>query len=156
MSEGMRYTYGVLAAVMLGVHFLARPLLEGLVVTPDLLSGGILVAGLTARAGTSAILGFLAGLLEAALSMGGLGRLTFVYTLLGYGSARSRDLIFADLEYFLFAYLSVGTWLTQVVLALLAGSTLSWSFVFVMAPINALLTALVGEIGARVGVALGG
>ena len=88
--------------------------------------------------------------------VGGLGRLTIVYTLLGYGSARSRDLIFADLQYFLLAYLFVGTWMTQLVLAALAGSTLTWMFAFVVSPLSSLLTAVLGELGARAASAITG
>ncbi len=149
MSEVPRPAYGAVAIVMLLLHLLLRPLLEGLPVSPDFLTGGVLVGGLVLRAGSAATLGFAAGLIEAALSVGGLGRLTMVYTLLGYGSARSRDLIFADLQYFLFAYLLVGTWMTQLVLAALAGSALTWTFAFVVAPLSALLTAVLGELGAR-------
>jgi hypothetical protein len=149
MSEGPRSVYGAIVVVLLGLHLLFRPILDGWPVSPDLLTGGILMGGLVLRAGKAAMLGFGAGLIEAALSVGGLGRLTLVYTLLGYSSARSRDLIFADLQYFLFAYLFVGTWFTQLVLAALAGSSLSWGFAFLVAPASALLTALVGELGVR-------
>jgi len=149
MSEVPRPAYGVVAITMLVLHVLLRPLLLDLPVSPDFLTGGVLIGGLVLRAGSAAALGFAAGLVEAALSVGGLGPLTLVYTLLGYGSARSRDLIFADLQYFLFAYLFVGTWGTQLVLAALAGSSLTWMFAFVVAPLSALLTALLGELGAR-------
>ncbi len=156
MSEVPQRAYSAVAIAMLVLHVLLRPLLQGLPVSPDLLTGGVLVGGLVLRAGSAAVLGFCAGLVEAALSVGGLGPLTIVYTLLGYGSARSRDLIFADLQYFLFAYLFVGTWLTQLVLAALAGSTLTWMFAFVVAPLSALLTALLGELGARAASAITG
>jgi len=156
MSEVPQRAYSAVAIAMLVLHVLLRPLLQGLPVSPDLLTGGVLVGGLVLRAGSAAVLGFFAGLVEAALSVGGLGPLTIVYTLLGYGSARSRDLIFADLQYFLFAYLFVGTWLTQLVLAALAGSTLTWMFAFVVAPLSALLTALLGELGARAASAITG
>lgn len=156
MNDGPRSVYGVVAFLMLGLHVIFRPVLQAWPLAPDLLTGGVLLGGLVIRAGPAAILGFCAGLVEAALSVGGLGRLTLVYTLLGYGSARSRDLIFADLQYFLFGYLLVGTWVTQVVLATLAGSSLSWGLVFVVAPISALLTALIGELGARAATAVMG
>jgi hypothetical protein len=156
MSEVSRPAYSAVAIAMLVLHVLLRPLLHGLPISPDLLTGGVLVGGLVLRAGSAAILGFTAGLIEAALSVGGLGPLTLVYTLLGYGSARSRDLIFADLQYFLLAYLFVGTWMTQLVLAALAGSSLSWMFAFVVAPLSALLTAVLGELGARAASAITG
>ena len=157
MSEVSRPAYAAVAIVMLVLHVLLRPLLQDLPIRPDLLTGGVLVGGLVLRAGSAALLGFVAGLLEAALGVGGLGRLTMVYTLLGYGSARSRDLIFADLQYFLFAYLLVGTWLTQLVLGAFAGSsTLTWAFAFVAAPLSALLTAVLGELGARAASAITG
>ena len=156
MSEFPRPAYGVVAILMLVLHVLLRPALQDLPVSPDLLTGGVLLGGLVLRAGSAAGLGFAAGLVEAALTVGGLGRLTMVYTLLGYGSARSRDLIFADLQYFLLAYLFVGTWMTQLVLAALAGSSLTWMFATVAAPVSALLTAVLGELGARAATAITG
>lgn len=156
MSEVPRPAYGAVAILMLVLHALLRPLLYGLPIAPDLLTGGILVGGLVLRSGSAAVLGFVAGLVEAALGVGGLGRLTMVYTLVGYTSARSRDLIFADLQYFLLAYVFVGTWLTQLVLAALAGSTLTWAFAFITAPLSALLTAILAELGARAASAITG
>lgn len=156
MSEVPRPAYSAVAIVMLLLHVLLRPLFQGLPVAPDFLTGGVLIGGLVLRAGSAAALGFAAGLVEAALSVGGLGRLTMVYTMLGYGSARSRDLIFADLQYFLFAYLFAGTWVTQLVLAALAGSGLTWMFAFVISPLSALLTAVLGELGARAASAVTG
>jgi cell shape-determining protein MreD len=129
-------------AVILFLHFLLRPALIGLPVAPDFLTGGLLLATLHMRAGYAALLGFLLGILEAALGLEGLGGISLVYVLTGYIGARSRDLLFADARYYVFGYLFVGTWLARIGLMLAIGVDLDPYSVLIQGGVVAALTAL--------------
>lgn len=132
-----------LVAAILLIHFLFRPALLALPVAPDLLTGGLLLATLHMRAGYAALLGFVLGVLEAAIGLDGMGRISVVYILTGYLGARSRDLLFADARYYVFAYLFVGTWLTRLGLMVVTGIDLDVYTVVVGGGVVAALTALV-------------
>jgi len=132
-----------LVAVILLIHFLFRPALQALPVAPDLLTGGLLLATLHLRAGYAALLGFVLGVLEAAIGLDGMGRISVVYVLTGYLGARSRDLLFADARYYVFAYLFVGTWLTRLGLMVVTGIDLDVYAVVVAGGVVAALTAVV-------------
>lgn len=132
-----------LVGAILFLHFLFRPALLSLPVAPDLLTGGLLLATLHMRAGYAALLGFVLGILEAALGLDGMGRISLVYALTGYLGARSRDLLFADARYYVFAYLLVGTWLARIGLMLANGVELDPYAVLIDGGVVATLTALV-------------
>ena len=142
-SPRENWKFGVVVGGILLLHFLFRPLLHALPVAPDLLTGGLLLATLHMRAGYAALLGFVLGILDAAIGLDGMGRISLVYTLSGYVGARSRDLLFADATYYVFAYLFVGTWLTRVALMVVTGTGFSVYGVLVNGGVVAALTALV-------------
>lgn len=132
----------LLAAGLLVLHFLLRPLLAEWSVGPDLLAGGLLLAALDLRAGTAAVLGFVAGVLEGAMAGAGMSALSIAYALAGYLGARSWDLMFADARLFLPVYLVLGSWLLQVVPAGVAAEPgLGWGLALLRGPASALLTA---------------
>ena len=140
--RGARMVGGVVAGILL-LHFLFRPLLRDLPVAPDLLTGGLLLGTLHMRAGHAALLGFALGILEAAIGLDGMGRISIVYTLAGTIGARSRDLLFADAPYYVFAYLFVGTWLTRIGLMLATGVDIGISAILVDGGVVAGVTALI-------------
>jgi cell shape-determining protein MreD len=132
---------GIIALLVL--HFLFRPLLVRLPVAPNLLVGALLLATLRLRSGHAAVLGFGLGILEASMALEGVGSYAFALTLVGYAGARSRDLLFADARFYVFAYLFVGTWLTEIVLLLLGTSPPGPVRLIAGSGADALLTAAV-------------
>lgn len=151
--SGVGRTYWLWVGLLVLVHFLVRPSLTGAAWLPDLLTGAVLVAALGTRAGLAAALGFVLGLLEGAMALGGLGGTALVYTLLGYLTARWRDLFFADLPFLLFFYLFMGCWLTRLVMTAVTGLELTWSYALGGAPLSAALTAVICGAGTRLVVA---
>lgn len=141
--------YTVLVVVLLLAHFALRPLLIGWTGAPDLLTGALLLGVLRLRAGYAAALGFVLGLLEAAMALKGMGAMMLVYTVLAYVGARSRDLIFAEARVFVPLYLFVGVWLTQVAIAAFTDHPLDPVFLLLAAPLSAASTALVCWLAVR-------
>ena len=110
---------GVAVSLLLLIHFLFRPTLVGFAPAPDLLVGGVLLAALRLRAGHAAILGFVLGVLDAAMALGNPGTYGLVLLTVAFVAARSRDLLFADARFFVAVYLFAGTWVTRTSLSLL-------------------------------------
>lgn len=147
--EGTGRAYWLWVALLATVHFLARPALTAEPWAPDLLTGAVLLTALGTRAGAAAVLGCVLGLLEGAMALGGLGGTALAYTVLGYVTARWRDLFFADLPFLLFLYLFVGCWVTKLVMTVVEGAGLGWTYALLSAPLSAALTALLAGTGAR-------
>lgn len=78
---------------------------------PDLLTVAVLLAARQASGGAAAGVGFVLGLLEDAVAMGGFGAGAATQTVVGYLGARSRDLFVGDSALFLALYLFLGSWL---------------------------------------------
>ncbi|MDT8435145.1 MAG: hypothetical protein RRA92_00180 [Gemmatimonadota bacterium] len=134
---------GLAAGLLVTIHFLLYPVWAGLAVGPNLLVGGLLLAALHLRAGHAGLLGFLLGLLEAGMTLDGLGSATLVLTLAGYGAARARDLLFADARFYAFVYLLAGTWVTDLALRATGSGDSSFAHAAGAAFVSALLTAAV-------------
>ena len=131
----------VVALVLL--HFTLFRFFVGWPAMPNFLVGGLLLAALRLRAGYAAFFGFSLGVLEAAMGLEGMGTISIVLTVVGYLSARSRDLLFADARYYVFIYLFAGTWVAEVSLMLaMPGGPGIWGGL-VFAPVSALATAVV-------------
>lgn len=155
MSTGERRDGLALAAAALLVllHFLLRPWLLAWWAGPDLAVAALLVGALHLPSGRAAILGFVLGLLEAAMAMGGIGALPMAYAVVGYGASRSWGLLFADVRIFLPAYFFVGGWLCVSFHQWATTGDIAWSFLFLQGPAAALLTTAVAGL---VEVAAGG
>lgn len=140
-GEGGRLS--ALAAVggLAVLHLLLHPLLSGWPAAPHLMAGAVLVAGIRLRPGSAALVGFSLGLLEEAMVLAGPGPLAAVYAAMGYLSARSWTLLFADTRPFLPVYLVLGGWVLIVVNAWITSQDLTWSFSLLSAPAAALFTA---------------
>ena len=110
---------------------------------PNFLVGGLLLTALRVRAGYAAFVGFGLGVLEAAMGLEGLGTISIVLAVIAFFGARSRDLLFADARHYVFIYLFVGTWVSELALMLAMPGGPSLAAGFVLAPVSALGTALV-------------
>jgi len=139
----------LLVLLVLGLHFVFRPILVEWSYGPDLLAGGLLLAALQLRAGWAAGVGFTLGLIEGSMALTALGPHMVVLTLAGFGAARARDLLFSDSPTFLPVFLVIGVWVIDVAVA----ATIAWPptvlFVLLRAPIVALGTAIVCWIAGR-------
>ena len=143
-AERLTRTWSAIGIVgLLILHFLFRPVLVSWPVAPNLLVGALLLATLHLRAGHAALLGFGLGILEAAMALEGMGLYALALTLIGYFGARSRDLLFADARFYVFGYLFVGTWISQIVILLLGTAVPGPVPLVVGSGIDALLTAAV-------------
>lgn len=145
MSAGTRQGGAAVAGagVLALLHFLARPYLLEWWGSPDLAVAALLVAALHLRPGPAAAVGFVLGLLEGAMALGGIGRLAMAYAVVGYGAARSWALLLADVRLFLPVYLFLGGWILITCHQWVTTSDLTLSFIFMRAPAAALLTAVV-------------
>ena len=143
MWSGGSPAYGVLVGLLIVLHFGLRPLFTAWPGSPDLLLGALLLGSLRLRAGYAAVLGFLLGLLEGAMALGGMGTLMIVYALVGYLTARSRDVLFSDSRTFVPLFLFAGVWAVHLVQAALSDAGPSFGYALGMAPLAALGTALV-------------
>ncbi len=137
----------LLLFVLVVLHFSLRPLFMEWPVAPDLLTAAVLLGSLSLRAGNAALLGCMLGLLEEAIGLAG-GWTVLLYTLAGFVGARFRDVIFADVRFFVPLYLFLATWLIHVAIAALTAS-LDATTGLVIAPADALLKALIGGLAER-------
>ena len=150
--EGRRGGAALVGVVLLVLlHFLARPYLLGWWGSPDLAVAGLLVAALHLRPGWAAGVGFVLGLLEGAIALGGIGPLAMAYAVVGYGAARSWALLLADIRLFLPVYFFLGGWLLITCNQWVTTSDLTLGFIFLRAPLAALLTAAVAGIAEAAG-----
>lgn len=132
-----------IVAGLLVVHFTFHRFLVQWAVAPDFLIGALLLASLRLQAGHAAVLGFVLGILEAAIGLEGMGTISIVLTLAAYVAARSRDLLFADARYYIPIYLFIGTWVTQLALLLALGGGSDLPLALITTPLSAASTALV-------------
>ncbi|MCL7972268.1 MAG: rod shape-determining protein MreD [marine benthic group bacterium] len=142
---GVRGRWAPDVIVVLGLlvlHFSLRRFLVGWPVMPSFLIGALLLGALRLRAGNAALFGFFLGLLEAAMGLEGMGITSFVFTLVGYLGARSRDLLFADARHYVFTYLFVGTWVAEAALMLAMPGEAGLVGPLLLAPVSALVTAI--------------
>lgn len=134
------------AAALAVLHFLARPYLLSWWGSPDLAAAALLVAALRLGAGRAATLGFVLGLLEGAMAMGGIGPLAMAYAVVGYAASRSWGLLLADVRLFLPVYFFTGGWTLICFDQWVTTGDLGWGFVLLRAPVAALLTAAVAGV----------
>ena len=128
---------------MVAVHFLFRPTFSSWAMGPDLLAGGLLLAALHVRAGTAALVGFAAGMLEASVALVDPAPLAAVYAIVGYAGVRSWQWLFADARIFLPTFFALGSWLLIVVKQWITFGDLTWYFIGLPAAVAALLTTIV-------------
>lgn len=133
----------VVVVALLLLHFTLHRFFILWPAMPNFLVGGLLLTALRVRAGYAAFVGFGLGVLEAAMGLEGLGTLSIVLAVIAYVGARSRDLLFADARHYVFIYLFVGTWVTELALMLAMQGRPNLAAGLVLAPVSALGTALV-------------
>jgi rod shape-determining protein MreD len=142
-----KYRFLVILAGLVLLQFTVRNRLGGERMAPDFLLLALLIYTIRAQPGRSAAAGFLVGLLRDALTPASFGAGALAHTLIGYLSAWSKAVFFAENLFVNGCLFFAGTWLRNLIVALasgkLKGSLLGWELL-VWSPIQSLTTAVVG------------
>lgn len=147
MRRSDKYRFLVILAGLVLLQFTVRNRLGGERMAPDFLLLALLIYTIRAQPGRSAAAGFLVGLLRDALTPASFGAGALAHTLIGYLSAWSKAVFFAENLFVNGCLFFAGTWLRNLIVALasgkLKGSLLGWELL-VWSPIQSLTTAVVG------------
>lgn len=147
MRRSDRYRHLVILAGLVALHFSIRSRLGDDRVAPDFLLLALLIYTIRAQPGPSAAAGFVVGLLRDALTPASFGAGALAHTLVGYLSAWSKAVFFAENLVVNGGLLFAGTWIRNLIVALasgtLTGQVLAWHLL-VWSPLQSLTTALTG------------
>jgi cell shape-determining protein MreD len=119
MTEGTRWQFTGLIAVLVVLYFLLRVGLGLGALAPDLLVVALLLAARRMRAGWAAGLGLALGVLDGAVHPLTMGAGAVALAALGYLAARSREALSGDSPVLLALYLFAGKWLYDVLVSVL-------------------------------------
>lgn len=123
---------GILGLVVPGLVILHFFLHVGLSIegwAPDLLTLALLLAARESNMGIAAGLGFVFGLMEDSFSVLAFGASAIALSIVGILGARTRDLFVGDSVFFLFAYLTLGKLLRDIIYWVVADSAVRGGFV---------------------------
>ena len=147
MRRSDRYRFLVVLAGLVVLQFSLRPRLGDSRITPDFLLLALLIYTIRAQPGRSAGAGFVVGLLRDALTPASFGAGALAHTLVGYLSAWSKAVFFAENLFVNGCLFFAGTWVRNLVMAVasgkMKGGLLGWELL-VWSPIQSLTTAIVG------------
>ena len=147
MRRGEALRFWLIPALLVTLQFSIRSRLGDDRVAPDFLLLALLIYTIRARPGTSAAAGFLVGLLRDALTPASFGAGALAHTLVGYFSARSKAVVFAESLPVNGAMFFAGTWLRNLVVAFASGKLSGPHVVYellVWSPLQGLTTAATG------------
>lgn len=147
MRRSDRFRFLVILAGLVVLQFSVRPRLGDARITPDFLLLALLIYTIRAQPGRSAGAGFVVGLLRDALTPASFGAGALAHTLVGYLSAWSKAVFFAENIFVNGCLFFAGTWVRNLVMAVasgkIRGGLLGWELL-VWSPIQSLTTAIVG------------
>lgn len=147
MRRGDPLRFWLVLAMLVALQFSVRSRLGNDRVAPDFLLLALLIYTIRARPGASAVAGFVVGLLRDALTPASFGAGALAHTLVGYLSAWSKAVFFAENLLVNGGLFFAGTWLRNMVVALasgkFAGPQLVWELL-VWSPLQGLTTAITG------------
>jgi rod shape-determining protein MreD len=142
-----RYRFLVILAGLVVLQFSLRPRLGDDRMAPDFLLLALLIYTIRAQPGKSAAAGFVVGLLRDALTPASFGAGALAHTLVGYLSAWSKAVFFAENLFVNGCLFFAGTWVRNLVMAVasgkMRGGLLGWELL-VWSPIQSFTTAVVG------------
>jgi cell shape-determining protein MreD len=147
MTEGTRWQFVAFVAVLVVLYFLLRMGLGLGELAPDFLVVALLLASRRLRPGWAAGLGFALGLLDGAAHPLTMGAGAVALSVLGYGAARSREVISGDSPVLLALFLLAGKWIYDLLMwILLLRLNLSGPVgsLLMVSPLAALYAAAVG------------
>jgi len=147
VRRGDRLRFWLVLALLVALQFSVRSRLGNDRVAPDFLLLALLIYTIRGRPGASAVAGFVVGLLRDALTPASFGAGALAHTLVGYLSAWSKAVFFAENLLVNGGVFFAGTWLRNMVVALasgkLAGPQIVWELL-VWSPLQGLTTAITG------------
>jgi rod shape-determining protein MreD len=143
-SDKVRVTL-VIAMLVLAEFYLLPSLVAGRAM-PDLLLLALLLFCLRVSPGMAAVVGLLVGLVIDVLTPARFGANMLAHVLLGWGAAWGRAVFFADNIAVNAGLFFVGTWVRNILVLLLSGTSLALlgTEAFFWSPLQGLTTALVG------------
>ena len=136
----------MLFALLLIMHFTARPLLQWRV-SPDFLVIAVLLAAVRTRPGVAALIGFMTGLMADALSPSVFGAAAFSLSVVGFGGSWLKAVFFSDNVVLHAFFFFLGKWAFDVMFLIVARQHAIFDLltqVALWSPLAAALTALTG------------
>ena len=133
--------------ILIAAHFYVRPWV-GTRVAPDLLMLAMMLVAIRSRPGVAAVAGFLVGLTADVLSPARFGAGALACTIVGYLAAYGRAVFFPDNLLVNAGLFAGGIWLRTLIVLLAGGAgpgELAGTL-FIWAPVQAVVTALVGVV----------
>ena len=145
-GEGVRVV--VVLVILMLLEFYLRPSLTDWRGMPDFLILALLLLAIRQRPGAAAVTGFLIGLLADVLTPARFGAGILAHVLVGWGAAWGRGIFFADNLIVNVALFFVGTWVRDVLVQILSGTSLAqlWVEAVWWAPLQGVSTAAVGVV----------
>lgn len=145
-GDGVRV--GTVMLILLLLEFYLRPSLTDWRGTPDFLMLALLLLAIRQSPGTAAVTGFIVGLLVDVLTPARFGAGILAHVLVGWGAAWGRGVFFADNLIVNAALFFIGTWVRDLLVQLLSGTSLTQLGVEAIwwAPIQGATTAAVGVV----------
>ena len=150
MRRSDQYRFLVIVGVLVVLQFSLRTRLGDDRIAPDFLLAALLIYTIRAQPGRSAGAGFVVGLLRDALTPASFGAGALAHTLVGYLSAWSKAVFFAENLFVNGCLFFAGTWIRNLIVALAAlvagklkADMVGWELL-VWSPIQSLTTAVVG------------
>jgi rod shape-determining protein MreD len=148
LSERSRFAF--ILGLLVVCQFSLRTRMGDDRTAPDFLLAALLIYTIRAQPGKSAAAGFVVGLLRDALTPASFGAGALAHTLVGYLSAWSKAVFFAENLFVNGCLFFAGTWIRNLLVALAAliagklkADMVGWELL-VWSPIQSLTTAVVG------------
>ena len=143
-GEGVRVA--TVLVILLLLEFYLRPSLTDWRGMPDFLVLALLLLAIRQQPGAAAVTGLVVGLLADVLTPARFGAGILAHVVVGWGASWGRGIFFADNLVVNAALFFVGTWVRDVLVQVLSGTSLSqlWIEAIWWAPLQGATTAAVG------------
>jgi len=147
-SRASRLQLALVLAVLIVLHFYARPRLLGPRFAPDFLLFALVVFAMRSGPGAGAVAGFLVGLANDALNPARFGASALAHTIVGYAAAWGRVVFFMDNLLVTSGFVAVGLWVRDFILLVASGvdQRQLLTELFLYSPIQAVITAAAGAL----------
>ncbi len=145
-GEGIRV--GAVLIILLLLEFYLRPSLTNWRGMPDFLMLGLLLLAIRQSPGMAAVTGLVIGLMADVLTPARFGAGIMAHVIVGWGASWGRGIFFADNLLVNAALFFIGTWVRDVLMQILSGTSLAQLGLEVVwwAPLQGVTTAVVGVV----------
>lgn len=147
-DRGGGFRVASVVVILLLAEFYLRPSLTDWRGMPDFLVLALLLVAIQQRPGAAAVTGLIAGLLVDVLTPARFGAAILAHVVVGWGASWGRRIFFADNVIVNAALFFAGTWVRDVLVQLLSGTSLTqfWVVAVWWAPIQGVTTAVTGVV----------